>query len=354
MFFDTLNSGFLRLEHMKKRKNITVLGGGSFGTVLANLAAKNGNDVCLYVRNVSDAKSINDNHINPRYLPEFILEPNLRANTDLQASVENVDLIFIAIPSRHCREVMQAAAPYISDTCMLVSLTKGIEAGSLKLMSEVIHEELPECPFGVLSGPNLAKQIAASEVAGTVVASSSQRLLALVRKTLRSPDFRVFVGQDVFGVELGGALKNIYAIIFGMARELSIGENTQALLFTRALAEMSRFAAVIGANPSTFIGLAGVGDLFATCMSPQSRNFQVGQALAQGKSLDDIIANLGQVAEGVNTLRQVKAKADAENITMPLVNALYDLVVNNHSLDDVITAMNSIPENRDVEFAWNP
>ena len=224
---------------MKNKKKITVLGGGSFGTVLANLAAKNGNDVCLYVRNTNDAQSINESHINPRYLPDFVLEPNLSANTDLQSSVNDADLIFIAIPSRHCRDVMHAASPYIDGSCMLVSLTKGIESGSLKLMSEVIHEEVPQCPIGVLSGPNLAKQIAANEIAGTVVASSSNRLLALVRKTLRSSDFRVFVGQDVFGVELGGALKNIYAIIFGMARELNIGENTQALLFTRALAEMS-------------------------------------------------------------------------------------------------------------------
>jgi len=335
-----------------KKKNITVLGGGSFGTVLANLAAKNGNDVCLYVRNESDAESINRENINPRYLPGFTLEANVVANTDLQASVTAADVIFIAIPSRHCRAVMQAAAPYIDSKCMLVSLTKGIESGSLKLMSQVIHDELPDCQIGVLSGPNLAKQIAANEAAGTVVASSSKRLLALVRQTLRSPDFRVFVGQDVFGVELGGALKNIYAIIFGMARQLKVGENTQALLFTRALAEMSRFAEVMGANPSTFIGHAGVGDLFATCMSPLSRNFQVGQALAKGQNLDDIVANLGQVAEGVNTLKQVKAKADAANITMPLVNALYDVVINDHSLDEVIAAMNSIPENRDVEFAW--
>lgn len=337
---------------MKHNKKITVLGGGSFGTVLANLAAKNGHNVCLYVRNADDAKCINTHHINPRYLPDFSLAPTLSANTDLAAAVSGAALIFIAIPSRHCRDVMRQAAPYIDAACMLVSLTKGIESGSLKLMSQVIHDEVPQCAVGVLSGPNLAKQIAANEIAGTVVASSSNRLLAVVRKTLRSPDFRVFVGNDVFGVELGGALKNIYAIIFGMAKELAIGENTQALLFTRALAEMSRFAAVMGANPSTFIGLAGVGDLFATCMSPLSRNFQVGQALAQGRKLDEIVANLGQVAEGVNTLRQVKAKADAERITMPLVNALYDLVFNQHSLDQVLVAINSIPENRDVEFAW--
>ncbi len=335
-------------------KKIAVLGGGSFGTVIASLAANNGANVNLYVRSSDNADSINKTHINSKYLPDFVLPNNVTAFNSIQSVVNDADLIFIAVPSKFCREVMEDAAQYIKSGALLVSTTKGIEMNTFKLMSQVVKEILPASPVAVLSGPNLAKQIAKNEFAGAVVAGDNQDLLDTVCAVLRSSTFRVYMGSDVYGVELGGALKNIYAIIFGMAKQVGIGENTQALLLTRSLAEMSRFAVSMGANPLTFIGLAGVGDLFATCMSPLSRNYRVGQRLAMGQDLNDVVRELGQVAEGVNTLAQVKMMADQNNIYMPLVNALYDVIFNEKQMSEVVAAMTSSVESKDVEFVITP
>ena len=196
---------------------------------------------------------------------------------------------------------------------ILVSTTKGIEAGSFMLMSEVLKTEAPEAKIGVLSGPNLAKEIAASQLTGTVIASSQESVRTTIQELLKSNTFRVYTNDDVFGVELGGSLKNIYAIIAGMASALGMGYNTNSMLITRSLTEMARFARVMGADPMTFLGLAGVGDLVVTCSTPLSRNYRIGEALAKGKSLEEAVEQVGQVAEGVNTVETGGAKGQGKS-----------------------------------------
>ena len=224
-------------------------------------------------------------------------------------------------------------------------------------MSQILEEVLPDTTIGVISGPNLAEEMADGRFTGTVVASHDEALRGTVRQILTSPTFRVYSSDDVYGVELGGALKNIYAIVCGMATELKVGQNALAMLLTRSLAEMGRFAVSLGANPFTFLGLAGVGDLFATCTSPLSRNFQLGLKLARGASLDDAMDQLGKLAEGVNTVQVVRAKSVELGVYMPLAEALHGLLFDKADLGSIISALMTSEQRVDVEFvapsAWS-
>jgi glycerol-3-phosphate dehydrogenase (NAD(P)+) len=333
-------------------QHVAVIGGGSFGTAVANLIAENGHPVSLWMRNEALAAEINTSQCNTDYMPDFTLSQNLTASCSLEHSLAKASLVFMSVPSKSCREMAKAVAQYIHPDAKVISTTKGIEADSFKLMSQVLAEELSAQSIGVLSGPNLAKEIMAKQLTGSVIASENEALISLVQDTLSSSLFRVYSGSDMYGVELGGALKNIYAIMAGLAKALDVGENTIGLLLTRSLAEMSRFAVPMGANPRTFIGLAGVGDLFVTCLSPLSRNYRVGYALGQGKSLEQVVAELGQVAEGVNTLSLVKHKADELDIYMPLTQGLYEVIYGGQTLNEVIESMMSGEQNQDVEFFW--
>ena len=217
-------------------------------------------------------------------------------------------------------------------------------------MSQILEQELPGQSIGVLSGPNFAKEIVQQQQTGTVIASEDDHLIAAVQSALSSPSFRVYANHDRYGVELGGALKNIYAIVTGMAAALGCGHNTQAMLLTRSLAEMGRFAQELGANPMTFLGLAGVGDLILTCTSDLSRNYRVGFAIGQGKSIEQAVADIGQVAEGVNTLKIIKQKADALGVYMPLVSALYGVLFEQKPVVEVAAGLMQGEQNYDVEF----
>ena len=217
-------------------------------------------------------------------------------------------------------------------------------------MSDIIRSVLPEVPYGVLSGPNLAKEIVAGQPAGTVIASQSELVRSAVQQALHSALFRVFASDDVHGVELGGALKNIYAVAMGMAAAYGVGENTKSMILTRALAEMSRFAVELGANPLTFLGLSGVGDLFATCSSPLSRNYQIGFALGSGKTLEQATQELGQTAEGINTIVQVKARSDELNVYMPITSALYNVIYEGAPPLSIALSLMKNGHRSDVEF----
>ena len=333
-------------------KNIAVIGGGSFGTAIANLMAENGHHTCLWLRNVERAEEINTLHINSAYLPDLTLHANMRASTSFEDAVASADVVFMAVPSSSCREVARDLAPYLTSQTMLISTTKGIEAGSYKLMSQVLTEEIQGLRLGVMSGPNLAGEIAQHQLTGTVIASEDAELKRTIQQVMHCAYFRIYSGSDMYGVELGGALKNIYAIISGMAAAMGLGLNTIGLLLTRGLAEMSRFAVELGANPLTFIGLAGVGDLVVTCMSPMSRNYRVGFALGEGKDLDQVVSELGQVAEGVNTLKLVKQRADQLGIYMPLVQSLYGVIYEGLTISDAVSSMMSGEQNKDVEFVF--
>ncbi|SFX06587.1 NAD(P)H-dependent glycerol-3-phosphate dehydrogenase [Marinospirillum alkaliphilum] len=335
---------------MASERLVTVLGGGSFGTALASIVANNGYATRLWVRDPELAVHINQQHRNPRYLSDLVLPESIQATASLQQALEGAELVFLAIPSKGFAQVLDQALPYLHPDQLLVSTTKGFEEQGFRLMSQVMEQKTGFKHLGVLSGPNLAGELAQKQLTATVIASPDDLTRATVQQVLGNRYFRVYANTDMYGAELGGALKNIYAIAAGMASALGMGENTRSMLMTRALAEMSRFAVSLGANPMTFLGLSGVGDLIVTCSSPLSRNFRVGQALGRGQSLDQIVASLGQVAEGVNTVRLVKHKADEMGIYMPLVQALYLVLFEGHQPTEVAGSMMGREQSTDVEF----
>lgn len=248
---------------MTQLQPIAVLGGGSFGTALANLLAENGQRVLQWMRDPEQAEQMRQSGENPRYLKGVKLHGGIEPTSDLSGVLQQAELVLVALPSSALRDALQPVAAQLAGK-MLISTTKGIEAKTFKLMSQILEEIAPAARIGVLSGPNLAKEVADHALTATVIASEDEELCLRVQQALHGRTFRVYASADRFGVELGGALKNVYAIMSGMAAALGMGENTKSMLITRALAEMTRFAVKLGANPMTFLGLAGVGDLIVT------------------------------------------------------------------------------------------
>ncbi|MBN7769010.1 NAD(P)H-dependent glycerol-3-phosphate dehydrogenase [Marinobacter daepoensis] len=330
--------------------DVAVLGGGSFGTAMAKVLGENGHAVHFWMRDEGQAEEIRSTRINHRYMPGVTLEGDIRPTTDLAEAVGKAEIVLVAIPSKAFRAVIREHSTEFFDGQIVVSLTKGIEEHGFKLMSEILIEELPRCRSGVLSGPNLAAEIVNRELTATVIAAKDPEVRRTVQELLGCEYFRVYANVDVYGVELAGALKNIYAIVAGLASALNMGENARAMLITRGLAEMSRFAVSLGANPMTFMGLAGVGDLIATCTSSKSRNFRVGYAIGKGKKLDEAVQELGQVAEGIYTLKLVREKSEAIGIYMPLVRGLYEILYEGASINAVISSLMMAVQNSDVEF----
>ena len=330
---------------------VAVIGGGSFGTVIANISALNGHQVRFWMRSKEQAQEVNTRHENSHYLAGYRLSDNVVATWHMAEVMADSSLIFVAVPSDSFRSVVRQMVACLTQPVMLVSTTKGIEAGSFKLMSQILAEEAPDAGIGVLSGPNLAREIAAGHLTGTVIASPDERVRETVREVLKSAYFRVYTNDDMFGVELGGSLKNIYAIIAGMAAAIGLGHNTNSMLVTRSLTEMARFGRELGADPMTFLGLSGVGDLVVTCSTDLSRNFRIGQALGSGQSIEQAIASVGQVAEGVNTVKLVKQRADELGVYMPMVTGLYKIIYQQESIRSVIASLMLSEQALDVEFA---
>ncbi len=334
---------------MTEQQPIAVLGGGSFGTAIANLLAENGQHVLLWMRDPEQAEAIRLTGENPRYLKGVKIHAGVEPISDLAATLDACELVFVALPSSALRQALQPMAEKLQGK-MLISTTKGIEAQSFKLMSQILEDVAPQARIGVLSGPNLAREVAEHALTASVIASEDEELCQRVQDALHGRTFRVYASTDRFGVELGGALKNVYAIIAGMAAALGMGENTRGMLITRALAEMTRFAVQLGANPMTFLGLAGVGDLIVTCSSSKSRNYQVGFALGEGLSLEDAVARLGEVAEGVNTIKVLKSKAEELQVYMPLVAGLHAILFEGRTLDQVVEGLMRAEPKTDVDF----
>ena len=282
-------------------KNISVLGGGSWGTVLANLAASNQHNVTLWMRDSEVVEEVNKSKRNFKYLPELKLEGNINATEDISL-INNSEMVIFCIPSDSFREVSKKASEYINNSVQLVTATKGVEKDKFNLMSQVLNEHMKNNSVGILSGPNLAQEIATKQLSGTVIASEDKALQKNVVDILGSDFFRVYENDDPFGVEMGGAIKNIYAIACGVADGLNSGENTVGMIMTRGLGEMSRLAVELGANPQTFLGLSGVGDLITTCASPLSRNHKFGKYIGEGLSVENATEEIGQTVEGLKTL----------------------------------------------------
>lgn len=333
-----------------KSKNISVLGGGSWGTVLANLAASNQHSVTLWMRDSSVIDEVNRNRRNSKYLPQLELEEGIKATDDI-STIENSELIIFCIPSDSFREVSEIASKHIGKATQLVTATKGVEKEKFNLMSQVLNEYMVDNPLGILSGPNLAKEIAEKQLSGTVIASKDVYLKKNVMEILGTDFFRVYENDDPYGVEMGGAIKNIYAIACGIADGLNSGENTVGMIMTRGLGEMSRLAVELGANPQTFLGLSGVGDLITTCASPLSRNHKFGKYIGEGLSVESATDEIGQTVEGLKTLKVVKVLADERNIKMPIVDSLYKIIYKGKDLNGSIQNILGEDQIKDVEFS---
>jgi len=297
-----------------------VIGAGSWGTTVASIAAAT-TETVLWARREELAAAINAKHANPEYLPDLHLPENLSATHDLERAVVGSEAIVMAVPSHGFRDVFSDVARYLDPGTPVVSLTKGIEQKTLARMTEVIVEVMAEHDStlsGVLTGPNLAAEIVAGQPTASVIAMIDRPACERLQSLFMSPAFRVYTNDDVVGCELAGALKNVMAIASGMSDGLGFGDNTRATLLTRALAELSRLGVALGGRPETFAGLAGMGDLIATCSSAKSRNHQVGFRLAQGKTLDEIVAEMKMVAEGVKTTQSVIGLAERAGVDMPI------------------------------------
>lgn len=307
------------------RIKAAVLGAGSWGTTVANLLVANVPTI-LWAREAGLAEQITTTHRNERYLPGFTLDPRLRATSDLAEAVCDADLLVMGVPSHGFRETLEAVRPYIRAWVPVVSLAKGLEQGTNKRMTEIIQEVLPGHPYGVLTGPNLAREILAGDAAASVLAMSDATIGTRLQDVFSTELFRVYTNDDVIGCELGGALKNVMAIASGMADGLGTGDNTRAAVITRGLAELSRLGMAMGGNPMTFAGLAGMGDLLATCISPQSRNRYVGEQLGRGRTIDEITAEMHMVAEGVKTAAVVMELAEQHGVEMPIAEQVFNVV----------------------------
>jgi len=304
---------------------VTVLGAGSWGTTVAALASGR-NPTTLWARSVEVAGEVNDRHSNAAYLPGFDLPERLSATSDLEGAVGEADVLIVGVPSHGFRAVLEQAAPHVRPWVPVVSLTKGFEQGTLLRMTEVIKDVLPGHPAAALTGPNLAKEIMAGQAAASVIATEDLSLAAALQTVLHSGLFRIYTNHDVIGCEVGGALKNVIAIASGMAQGVGVGDNTRAAVIARGLAELTRLGVAMGGEAATFAGLAGMGDLVATCISPQSRNRFVGEQLGRGRSLADILDEMKMVAEGVKTAATVMHLAERHEVEMPICSHIYGVL----------------------------
>jgi glycerol-3-phosphate dehydrogenase (NAD(P)+) len=296
---------------------VAVVGAGSWGTTVAALASVNTPTV-LWVRRPELADQINSGHVNADYLPSFTLPSQLRATSSMSDAIETADVVIMAVPSHGFREVAREVARHLRPWVPVVSLSKGLERETQMRMTEVAINEMPGRPVGLMTGPNLAKEIMAGQPAASVVAIPDATIAQELQRILTRPSLRVYTNPDVVGCEVAGVVKNVIAIAAGMAEGMEFGDNTRATLITRGLAEMSRLGVAMGGDPMTFAGLAGMGDLIATCSSKQSRNNSVGLALGQGKAIDEILASMNMVAEGVKSSPSVLDLATRFGVEMPI------------------------------------
>jgi glycerol-3-phosphate dehydrogenase (NAD(P)+) len=317
---------------------VGLLGGGSWGTTVASLTAKNSPTI-IWARNQEIVDEINEHHTNSKYLPNAKLTQSLRASTSIKETVEDADVIVMGVPSQSLREVLEEAKPHIRPWVPIINLAKGLEISTKMRMTEVIEELMPGHPIGVLTGPNLAKEIHFGKAAAAVIAMVDHSIAKSLQPVFSSGLFRVYTNDDVIGCELGGALKNIYAIATGMGDGSNAGDNTRAAIITRGLAELTRLGIAMGGKKSTFAGLAGMGDLVATCSSTKSRNHHVGFQLGRGKSLEQIINEMDEIAEGVKTAKVVMELAKQYKIDMPIAKEIYKVLYKGNNVNDAFKGL---------------
>jgi glycerol-3-phosphate dehydrogenase (NAD(P)+) len=325
---------------------VAVVGAGSWGTAVASLLAHK-TPTRLWARSPAVADQITQRHSNPDYLPGLELPDTLVATADLLDAIGDADIVLVSVPSHGFRAVIEQMAPHVGPACTLVILTKGIEVGTNRRMSQIVSEVLPGTPSGVLTGPNLAREVAEGQPAASVVALADEEQAVRVQEALHSTTYRVYSSSDVIGCEVAGAAKNVIAIAAGMSDGLGFGENTRAALITRGLTELARVGTALGGQPLTFGGLAGVGDLVATCTSPRSRNRSLGFALGSGQSLAEAQAGTHMVAEGVRTAGPLVALAAEHDLELPIVAQVAAIVAGTSSPRAALAELMSRPARRE-------
>ncbi|MDR6224515.1 glycerol-3-phosphate dehydrogenase (NAD(P)+) [Desmospora profundinema] len=310
------------------KKRTTVLGAGSWGTVLAAVLADNGHPVTLWSRSRQTAEEINQQKTNRRYLKDVTLPEGIDATDDIAKALDDTHLVLVVVPSQAVRETVRKASPHIPDQALLVHAAKGFERSTLKRISEVLEEESPshQGRIAVLSGPSHAEEVIQRSPTTVVVASQEEKSAKAAQSFLNNQSFRVYTHSDVVGVEVGGSLKNIIALGAGLSDGLGFGDNAKAALITRGLAEMARLGMAMGAEPITFAGLSGVGDLVVTCTSRHSRNWRAGNLLSRGHSLDEILQQMGMVVEGVKTTQAAHDLSNRYGVEMPIASELYEVL----------------------------
>ena len=320
---------------------LAVFGAGSWGTAFSLVLADGGNDVVIWARREEVAEAINQDHENADYLPGIALPASVSATHDPSEALEEAAIAVLAVPSQSLRANLEDWAKHIGDDTVVMSLMKGVELGTSKRMSEVIEEVAGLGPdrVAVLTGPNLSHEIAARQPAASVVACADESVAEMLQDVCHTPALRLYTNTDVVGCELGGATKNVIALAVGMAHGLGFGDNSTATVITRGLAETARLGAALGADPYTFSGLAGLGDLVATCSSPLSRNRSFGEKLGQGMSVEEIAASTRQVAEGVKSCESIKDLARSNDVEMPIVEAVAALVRGETTPQEMLQAL---------------
>jgi glycerol-3-phosphate dehydrogenase (NAD(P)+) len=330
---------------------ISVLGTGQWGSALAQILCDAGNDVLIWGRNTSVVDEINSRHTNTNSLPSIALPQNLKATADISVAMQHAQMLVLAIPAQSLRENLKQWSSLFKKDIPIVSSLKGIEVSTQLRMTEVIQQvlEVSEEKLAIITGPNLAREIVLRQPAGAVAASTSQELADLVAKAFNNSYFRVYTSNDVIGCELAGAAKNVIALAVGMAIGMGFGENTQSLVITRGLNEVTRLAIARGAMPLTFVGLAGVGDLLATCGSPLSRNRSFGEALGRTGSMQSARADVSSTVEGVSTAKAVVDLAHLVGVEAPIMEAVYEVVSNNITPEQAIRSLMQIQTGAEID-----
>lgn len=320
--------------------NVTVIGAGSFGTALAMVLDQAGNEVQIWAREAEIADRINEDHVNPSYLNDIDLPKTIKAYNDLEQCMKSQDMIVFATPSHALREVANKLKHCLDGHEILVTVAKGIENDTFKTMSQVLVEVMDgttlEDNIGVLYGPSHAEEVGKLKPTTVVAAAYSTRTARIIQEAFLTPMFRVYINNDVIGVEIGGSVKNIMAIAAGIVDGAELGDNAKAALITRGLHEMKRMGARMGAHSDTFSGLTGMGDLIVTCTSAHSRNRSVGFRIGKGEKLEDIIESMNMVAEGVKTTKSVRDWSVKHNVEMPITHAVYSILFENMDPKDAL------------------
>lgn len=328
----------------QRKEKVTVLGAGSWGTALATVLIENGHDVLIWTRSDEQVEEINDSHKNTSYLPEFTLPESLQATNDLKEAADFSSILLFVIPTAGMRETVEQISSHFNEPKLIIHASKGIEKTTYKRISEILTEVIPaekRSAVAVLSGPSHAEEVIKKDITTVTSASEDEKAAKVVQELFLNDYFRVYTNPDIIGVEIGAALKNIIALGSGTIAGMGFGDNANAALITRGLAEITRLGVELGADPQTFSGLSGVGDLIVTCSSQHSRNWRAGQLIGKGKPVNETLEEVGMVVEGVFTTKAAYDLSKNLGVDMPITNAIYSVVYEEAGLDETIEGLMS-------------